>query len=102
MARFDIYKYNNSTVPFVLDVQADLLSSLNTCVVIPLVPEQKAKGEATARLKPVIKVGNKNYILMATDISSLTRSSLGEKVTNVEKEYRQTVIEALDFLFQGF
>lgn len=47
MARFDIYKYNNSGVPLVLDVQADLISGLNTCVVIPLVPEQDAKHEVT-------------------------------------------------------
>lgn len=102
MARFDIYKYNNSGVPLVLDVQADLLSGLNTCVVIPLVPEQEAKHEAIQKLKPIIKLDNKNYILMTTDIGTLTRSSLGEKVTNIENEYRQTVTEALDFLFQGF
>jgi len=102
MARFDIYKYNNPGIPFVLDVQADLLSGLNTCVVIPLVSEQKAKREAVPKLKPIIKVGSKDYVLMTTDIGTLTRSSLGEKVSNVENEHRQTVTEALDFLFQGF
>ncbi len=102
MARFDIYKYNNPSIPLVLDVQADLLSGLNTCVVIPLVTEQKAKHEALPKLKPIIKVGGKDYVLMTTDIGTLTRASLGEKVSNIENEHRQTVVEALDFLFQGF
>ncbi len=102
MARFDIYKYDNSSVPFVLDVQADLLSDLSTCAVIPLVSEKKAKQEVLQKLKPSIEINGQNYILMTTDIGTVTRASLGKKITNVENEYRQIVTEALDFLFQGF
>ena len=47
MARFDIYEYAGKSVPLVVDVQADLLSDLNTCVVVPLIPEAKAKKEET-------------------------------------------------------
>ena len=35
MARFDVYEYKSINVPYVLDVQADLLSDLNTVVVVP-------------------------------------------------------------------
>jgi len=102
MARFDVYKYNSKSVPLVLDVQADLLRDLNTCVVIPLVPEAKAKEEALPRLKPLIKVKEQTYILMTTDVSTVTRSSLSECIANVGEYHRQDIIEALDFLFQGF
>ena len=102
MARFDIYKYGGKAVPFVLDVQADLLSDLNTCAVIPLVPEKQAMKEVLSKLKPIIQVDGLNYILMTTDIGTVTRSSLGEHITNVENDYRQEITEAIDFLFQGF
>jgi toxin CcdB len=102
MARFDVYKYNSTSVPLVLDVQADLLKDLKTCVVIPLVPEAKAKEEALPRLKPLITVKEQTYILMTTDVSTVTRSSLGECIANVGELHRQDIIEALDFLFQGF
>ena len=102
MARFDIYKYGGTEVPFVLDVQADLLSDLNTCAVIPLVPEKQAMKEVLPKLKPIIQFDGIKYILMTTDIGTVTRSSLGEPITNVENDYRQEIIEAIDFLFQGF
>ncbi len=54
MARFDAYDYSSQSVPLVLDVQADLLVELQTRVVIPLVPETKAKKEALPRLKTVL------------------------------------------------
>ena len=102
MARFDIYKYSGKAVPLVIDVQADLLSDLNTCAVIPLVLEKNARKEALSKLKPTIQIEGGKYILMTTDIGTVTRSSLGEHVVNVENDYRQEIIEALDFLFQGF
>lgn len=102
MARFDVYKYKNPSVPLVIDVQANLLSNLNTCVVIPLVPEQNASKEVLPKLKPVIEINGENYIFMTTDIGTITRSSLGEVVTNIEKKHRQNITDAIDFLFQGF
>ena len=102
MARFDIYKYGSKAVPLVIDVQADLLSDLNTCAVIPLVSEKLAMKEVLPKLKPIIKVDGVRYILMTTDIGTVTRSSLGEHVANVENDYRQEITEAIDFLFQGF
>ncbi len=102
MARFDVYKYDSKAVPLVIDVQADLLSDLNTCAVIPLVPEKQAKKEFLEKLKPIIQIDGKNYVLMTTDMGTVTRASLGEHIVNVENEYRQEITEALDFLFQGF
>ena len=102
MARFDIYKYTSKAAPLVLDVQADLFSDLNTCVVIPLVLEKQAKKEALPRLKPIIQINGKSYVLMTTDIGTIVRTSLGKKISNIEDNHRQDVTEALDFLFQGF
>lgn len=102
MARFDVYEYKRSKVSLVIEVQATLLEDLNTCVVVPLLPVSKAKKEPLPRLKPILSIHNKDYILATTDIGTLERKALGPVVENVEQRYRQDIIEALDFLFQGF
>lgn len=102
MARFDVYKYSSKAAPLVVDVQADLLDTLNTRVVVPLVLETKAGKEALPRLKPIITVSGKKYVLMATDIAALPKRSLGAFVTNIEDNHRQDIVESLDFLLQGF
>ena len=102
MARFDVYEYKSKSVPFVLDVQADILSDLMTCIVVPLVPEFTARNEIASKLKPVIQIREENYILMTTDIAAIKRKSLGKFVINIEKNHRADIIEAIDFLFQGF
>lgn len=100
MAQFDVYPYSEA-VPFVIDIQANLLSALKTRVVVPLLSQAQAKQEMLPKLKPVINVKGKNYILMTTDIGTLKVSNLKGPVDNVENQ-RQTIVDALDFLFQGF
>lgn len=100
MARFDVYQYSNA-VPLVLDVQAGLLSDLKTRVVVPLLPYAKAKREELPRLKPVLTVKGKDYVMMTTDIGTLKLSDLGKLIDNLEGD-RYTIVAALDFLFQGF
>jgi len=100
MARFDVYRYS-SEVPFVIDVQADLLDDLKTRVVIPLLPQAQARREILPRLKPLIKVNGKNYVLITTDIGALRVSDLGECIANAEDQ-RQIIVDAVDFLLQGF
>jgi toxin CcdB len=100
MARFDVYQYSKA-VPLVIDVQADLLAGLKTRTVIPLLPYARAKQEVLPRLKPVLQVKGKKYVLMTTDIGTIQTSALKTRIENVESQ-RQDIIEALDFLFQGF
>jgi toxin CcdB len=102
MARFDIYKYDSASVPLVLDVQANLLSDLRTRVVVPLVREAKAKKERLPKLKPVIKVKGRSYVVMTTDIAAVRTKDLGATVGNVEDTYREVITTALDLLYQGF
>ena len=95
MARFDVHQYTmrNSPVLAVVDVQADILASLATRTVIPLVPGALAKAEMLARIEP--------FILMTTDMAALKTDALGPVIVNIEDQ-RQIVIDAIDFLLQGF
>jgi toxin CcdB len=100
MARFDVYQYSEE-VPLVLDVQADLLAGLKTRAVIPLLSHAQAEQEQLPRLKPVLRVKGRNYVMMTTDIGAIKVSELGKLVENLESQ-RQAIIEAVDFLLQGF
>jgi toxin CcdB len=100
MPRFDVHQYSDE-VPFILDVQADLLSDLKTRAVVPLLPYVQAKKEELPRLKPLLKIRGKNFVMMTTDIGVIRVSDRGKFVENIEAQ-RQAIIEALDFLFQGF
>ena len=102
MARFDVYEYKHGAFSLVLDVQADLLSDLATCVVVPLISKETLPMENFSRLQPPIEIDGDSYILETPGIGAIPRASLGEFVMNIEGAYREDVVEALDFLFQGF
>ncbi|WP_417610637.1 CcdB family protein [Parasphingorhabdus sp.] len=73
MARFDVYALDRSDIPYVLEVQADLLSDLASLVVVPLVPADTARAETMRKLKPVITIKGEDFCLMTTDIGTLRR-----------------------------
>lgn len=101
MACLHVYKYKNPNVPYVLDVQADLLGGLHTRVVVPLIPYERAANEVLSRLKPVIHIGKEKLVMMTTDMATIKTSDLGEDIGSIEGQ-RHEITQALDFLFQGF
>ncbi len=102
MARFDVFSYESVETSLVVDVQADLLSGIKSVVVVPLLPFQKAESAGLKRLHPEIIVDGNPYRFMTTDIGAIPRIELGKNYGNLENDYRDTIIDALDFLFKGF
>lgn len=102
MAQFDIYKTDMKLAPFLLEVQSNLLSEIDTKVVIPLIENKKSSPKQLARLHPVISIEGKEYILRTAELGAIPKSLLADPVANIEEEYRQHIIDALDFLIQGF
>lgn len=102
MSRFDVFEFASENVPYVLQVQADLFSDLSTVVVVPLLPDAKNKKEKLGELTPVFLINDKKYVMQTANIGTIQKSSLGSKIVNLEGEYRQQIVQALDFLFQGF
>lgn len=102
MARFDIHVNRGRTndVPFLLDVQADALSSLRTRVVIPLVPAP-AFGTPLGRLHPVFQIENQPHVLATSELVSVDRQALGDHVGSLT-EHHVEIVDAIDFLSQGF
>jgi toxin CcdB len=104
MAQFDVYENlneeTNRVIPYLLDVQAELLDTLATRVVVPLVAAS-AMRKAIKNLNPELTIRNASVFMSTAEMAGVPVRSMGEKVSSV-KDQRQEIIAALDFLFAGF
>lgn len=105
MARFDVYSNSGAhqaTVPFLLDVQSDLLDGLDSRVVIPLRRIDKfANVKLPTSLMPVIQIQDEDFILETPKIGSVPIRILKNRVCSLS-EKQNLITAALDFLFQGY
>ncbi len=102
MKQFDLYRNANprthEAIPLLLDVQSDLLASLNTRMVIPL---SRAKGLAGInRLMPEVRVGDETLLLLTPQMAGIARRELGEPVGSLA-HLRLEIIAAIDLLITG-
>jgi len=104
MAQFDVYGNKNPetkmTIPYLLDVQSDLLDDLTTRVVVPLITAS-AMGKAAKHLNPQFKIERTVVIMSTAELAGVPVHILGDKICTL-KEQRFEIIAALDFLFTGF
>ena len=103
MAQFDVYLNPSSAtrkaIPYLLDVQADLLDTLATRVVVPLVLTEEM-GLAAKRLNPQFKIKGVAVVMSTAELAGVSNRSLGDKVASL-KSKRDEIIAALDLLFTG-
>jgi toxin CcdB len=104
MAQFDVFENpneeTNQAVPYLLDVQADLLDTLSTRVVVPLVAAS-AMGKAVKHLNPEFTIKNTTVFMSTSELAGISVAAMGENVGSL-KAQRHEIIAALDFLFTGF
>jgi toxin CcdB len=104
MAQFDVFENpneeTNQAVPFLLDVQADLLDALSTRVVVPLIAAS-AMSKAVKHLNPQFTIRNATVFMSTAELAGISFRSLGKKVSSLSDQ-RHEIIAALDFLFTGF
>jgi toxin CcdB len=103
MAQFDVYENPNpasrKSIPYLLDVQTDLLDNLATRVVVPLVASMSMPRPGR-HLNPAVRIGETMFLMSTAEIAGVSVKSLGKKVYNI-KEYRNEIVAALDFLITG-
>ncbi len=101
MAQFDVYENLNEntkkSIPFLLDIQNDVLKNLSTRVVIPLV----ISNQSINFLNPKFTIDEIEVILSAGELASIPMEILGSKICSL-KEKREEIIGAVDFLVTGF
>jgi toxin CcdB len=99
MNRFDVYK-SNSGSGYLLDVQSDILSGLNTRVVVPLTLSSESLQHA-GRLNPTFEIDGETIIMATQFIAAVPESELKHRVINLNHNHHDTT-EALDMLLTGF
>lgn len=103
MAQFDVYRNLNdatrNAIPYLLDVQAELLDRLATRVVVPLVLAEEM-GLAARQLNPQFKVESVSVVMSTAELAGVSSRSLGDKVASLANK-RTEIIAALDLLFTG-
>lgn len=101
MAQFDVYVNSSSQsqgrVPYLLDVQNDMLKHLRTRVVIPIV----VFDQAISHLNPVVIIDDTKYMLSTQETAGVPLDILEEKVVSL-RDSRDEIIHAIDFLITGF
>ncbi len=102
MAQFDVYRNTNratnDAIPYLIDVQTDLLDVLKTRVVIPL--ERCNNNKPVQTLSPVFTVEDTPVMMCTPELAGIYAKHLGEHVGSLA-EYRQEIMAALDLLFSG-
>lgn len=99
MARFDVCR-NKGGSGYLLDVQSDLLSGLNTRVVVPLLPKSEAPLPAE-RLNPELEIEETKVIMATQYMAAVPESELRLSICNMADQQHE-ISTALDMLFIGF
>jgi toxin CcdB len=104
MAFLDVHANPNpkswQAIPYLLDVQADLLASLETRVVVPLYRQEAGTRQPIGRLTPVVPCLGRLHVAMVPELAGVARRDLGAAVGDL-RAMRSELLAALDLLFTG-
>lgn len=102
MAQHDVHEHPGERMrreyPFVIELQSDLLVSLDVCVIAPL--RRLELVTPIRRLNPVFDVQGINVVLVPTEIVGIRRNLLGRPVGSLAAEH-YAITAALDLMLTG-
>lgn len=105
MPQFVVRRNANSekeeVIPYLLDVQSDVLDSLATRVVVPLARLDAVGGKVAQRLSPVFTIEGQCVAMLTPELAGVPVRLLGPQVTSLATG-RELIIAALDFLILGW
>ncbi|MDO8344345.1 MAG: CcdB family protein [Cellvibrio sp.] len=104
MSQFRAYKNHNQDnlhIPYLLDVQNDLLEGLDTRMVIPLIRESSFKGSGITTLTPKLSVHGEVFLLLTPQMAGISRHLLTKEVSNLG-DFRYEILAAINLLIEGF
>jgi len=103
MAQFDVHRnpagQGRENIPYVVDIQSDLLSNLPTRLIAPLI-RASAFGTPVGGLHPRFVVEDNAVIMLTTEIGVLPPRALGGTVASLE-DRRHEIVGAVDMLVTG-
>jgi toxin CcdB len=103
MAQLDVHRNliepSDPSVPYLLDVQADVLRLFDVRVVVPLLPATHFRHPIHG-LNPGFEIEGVIVVMATQFIAGTSTSNLGEIVTSLRGQ-RAEIIGALDLLITG-
>ncbi|ANO34956.1 CcdB family protein [Vibrio breoganii] len=104
MSQFSLYQNNDkgtaTAYPYFVDVQSEMLDTLNTRLVIPLTPVEMLEKKAPVHLCPVIHIDEGDFVILTHQMASVPNKILRDPVNELST-FRNEVIAAIDFLITG-
>ena len=103
MSQFTVYANADSAsrkqIPYLLDVQSNLIDTAGSRVVVPLITPERAGG-VIERLMPRLMVEDKRMVMDTTQIMGIPLHMLGKRIADVAHE-RSAILAAIDMLTHG-
>jgi toxin CcdB len=101
MAQFDVFRnVKRGNFPLLLDVQTELLTTLATRTIVPLMRKRLVGRSIITRLNPTVAIEGTEYVAVFQEIAAVPLSILGSKVVSCIRQ-RDEFVRALDLLFTG-
>lgn len=104
MAQFDVHANPNAAtarnIPYLLDVQADLLNGLATRVVVPLATLETVGHKPAQYLNPVFMVDGRKVVMLTQEMAGVPVKRLGTFLASLA-ESRSEIVRALDMVLSG-
>jgi len=102
MSQFDVYANanpaTNDQIPYLLDLQTDLLAITKTRVVVPL--ERCGTFSTAERLMPRFRIEGIDVVMSTPELAGVGQANLSDPVASLADK-RQEIMAALDLLFSG-
>lgn len=103
MAQFTAYANDNAAsrkrVPYLLDLQSDLIDGLGSRLVAPLIRTDRAMP-IIDRLMPTLVVDGEPVVMDTAQIASVPQRVIGKQVDDLSAD-RAVILAALDLLISG-
>jgi toxin CcdB len=99
MARYDLFARADGGPGYLLDCQADLLSHLNTRLVVPVLPADDAPRPARG-LNPMFDINDRAHVMVTQFAAAVLVAELGARVMSLADRDVE-IGNALDLLISG-
>ena len=104
MAQFDVYanpvKSQREDIPWCVDIQSDLLSSLPTRLVVPLATRKHMPAVSPRRLCPVVQWDGESFAALPQMTAPFRNKDLGASHGSL-RSHASELVAALDAVISG-
>lgn len=104
MKQFTVYKNrsrNKQVYPYFIDIQTDMLSHLNTRLVMPLTQKTNSNSQIKT-LTPVINIEQVDYVVLTTMITTTNEKNMKPEDIVIDASHlRDDIVAAIDLMILG-